>query len=875
MTTQGAATDLDTSDKRGVKRDRDEGDGSGGGGSVRGDSDRGGFPPGDLFYRSGVLPRGCPEGGSSAEYDRVMATGGDFITRECSLGKNVEGTRELLVPAMVAGEELISVARGRHESLAKAMVAAGKELCMRFGRNNVARCHFWKDLDGSVRPDYDNSGCVLRVFCDNMLLDTLLENGPKGNGDVYHLMRLLGFETPKRSAEDLCGGEDTGAMSKLFSVCSCGKAEGRYRWKMSLADVPLPRVALVTRILDFAESHRSSSVFSFPDEMGEIMLAHREAIAGLGATEGDLFHAAEVAQLLFWVNIDLGVDSSGTQNSDAVRSADMLRLAGVNVSPRTDGGANCVYFEAFEEDRVSVRMKMYNKPSETMQQGNGVRSTMPGNKCGYLLNPTTRRLADLSRDSAYFENGTTRLELTLSRSSPTDGIPSFDRCVALVERWESLLSEPGVLVSCSIHDHIALMGTYVGRSIAVYWPSISDAKRERWSAAHNSATEQGKSQLRKRKDELPDGLFFSWNNPDTRKFVGYSIHGHCAGQGHRSETGWDRTARALAWASSSKQPPCLFVCVAGDTGHGLAHMYFRQVDLARTGSQLSTYLPWHSDFTKGNYKNHVMDFGRLGVRPDEQDNLRFKLVDPSVVPSFKTMGGLDIELSSASEAADDWTVVDSEARAAVTGVPRRYHQVKDHNGALNTWTPWKSYKACGDSRIRFQVGRDWFWVPPGVLSKQLIEHLKGSPLSVCEVLMDADNNLRWRVAGVASGSKVVGRCHAARELPVDASPYVILGGGLEHVGRRMGIYMSVASGRYFAPQSVREQVFAAISLSETDANCDEAVDAFLRGKLIQHPARRFERVRGQTNCEELLSIVDPSGSVHATNVGERLKRQRR
>ncbi len=91
----------------------------------------------------------------------------------------------------------------------------------------------------------------------------------------------------------------------------------------------------------------------------------------------------------------------------------------------------------------------------------------------------------------------------------------------------------------------------------------------------------------------------------------------------------------------------------------------------------------------------------------------------------------------------------------------------------------------------------------------------------------------------------------------------------------MGLYVSVAAGSYFVPQSIREQVFGKVQLQMTDPLCDEAVDLFFKTKLILHAAARFERVRGQTNSEELLAIVDSESSVVATNINEVWKRQRR
>jgi hypothetical protein len=417
------------------------------------------------------------------------------------------------------------------------------------------------------------------------------------------------------------------------------------------------------------------------------------------------------------------------------------------------------------------------------------------------------------------------------------------------------------------------MGTYVGRSVGVYFPSISKIKTERWMGEYKTKSKPGRKQLRKQLNKVPDGFVIRWYNSLTGKFNGYVITSDFATQGHHKESGWGVMARMLAWGSSCANQPCLFIGAAIDDS--LQAMYYRKVDVIRTGLRLAMYLFWHCCFTRGNFKNHVMDWERVGVLRDKLDNLRVELVDPSVTPSFETMGKLDIAVSEPLSPENSWSVVDSEGLSAVTGVSRSVHQVKDHNGVLGAWTAWECYKIRDDSKVEFKVGGDSFWVPGGLSCTQLIKHLKDFPSSPCEVFVDPGNNFRWRVAGVACGSKPLSKCRAARYLLVSSSPFAILGGGLDCMGGRMCLYVSVAAGSFFVPQSIREQVFGKLQLQMTDPLCDEAVDLFFKTKLILHAAARFERVRGQTNSEELLAIVDSAGSVVATNIDEVWKRQRR
>ena len=838
--------------------------------------DRAGFESKNPFYRWGKRIRGCPVGGSEAEYDRVLAGGGDFISVECSLGSNVAGTRELIVPPMAAGERLIVTPWGRHECLAAAMLASAKVINARFGRNDVAGCVFWKRLDGSVRLAHYNSVCVIALFCDNIVVESLkCPSGLSvGRCAIIEMMSGLGFKCHVPVREDKCGSLDPAAMANLYALGKICEVGNRIQWKLMLSNVPLARVGLILDVLAFARSHRgaSDSVYSHVREMRVLMATH-----DAGLDEGKMLSAANAAKKLFFKNVDISSDLPGTLNADELKDAAMLRDAGVSVSPKTDGGLNCVYLERFEEDGLFVKMKVYNKVAETLQQGRSVRASEPGDKCGYLLNASTQRLAQLSWDSAYYETGITRLELTLCASGDDDSVPRLEGLAAVATRWVPLLSSAGVLVSCSVDEHISQMGAYVGRSILVYSPPISEAK----VSARGKCTggKWDKKRLRKTLNKIPDGYFFRWYNSLTGKHNGYPICMDFATQGHRSKCGWELAAKALAWSSSCNERPGLFIDVGGPLGpdrQSMMGMYYRAVDITRSGSALRTYLPHHCGFARGNFKNHVMDWMRIGVRCDEQDNLRFALMDPQTKASFETMGGLDIEVSSAPVVTGGWSDAESSVRSAVTGVSCRVHQAKDHNGALSEWKPWKSHKLCEGPKLEFQVaGGDRFFVPGGLGSGRLMEHLKDSPLSECEAMVDSSNVFRWRVGSVLCGSKPLDKCRAAKELPVEATPYLIHGGGLDSVGRKGSMYVAVVAGTFFVPQSIRTTILAELGVDGTEPLCDEKVNSFLRGKLISHAVRNFGRVKGQTNCEELLSIVDGSGTVHATNINEGWKRQRR
>lgn len=860
------------------------------------ESDKKGFRHGEALFRT-APPTGCPVGGSEAECRRVLSSGGVCIAQPYTLGKNIAGTDELVVPGIAPGEELVVVRKGRHGSLTTAAAAAAKDLCMRFGRSDVAEYAAWKTVDGGIRE----SGCVWaepgsaggpRLFCDNLNVRTTKGLDDVGKGTVYHFVKLFGLKPHGRGTADAVGPTDD-----FFSVsfCASHRASSQQEWKIMLADVPMDVVWLLVAILAFAEDHRGSDVSDFGAELRGVMAAHRAVVLAKGLTFLALLNAAAKAQELYLVNYDLAFDVSGCQNSDVLKEVGPAMFHGLEVLDAVPGkfssGINCVYFAAINEDAVVARMKIYNKGVETIQQGGSVRSNNVSDKSGYLLNPSTKRLTDVFHDPSYFMHGVTRIEFTIERMSSARAVKR------LVKKYTAILSAPGVLVSCSMHELVESMGILVGRSVAVYYPRISEAKAAMWDDRGNievSKTEdlqKRQADFRKQVVDTPEAFLMRYHNSQTGKVNGLTICGHFATRSHRSKSAWAVTAEALGWASSCKNDPVLFVCVAGDTEGGeggvsgladMSNMYFRMVSVKRTGDRLATYLPWHCNFKNDNHKNHrTTDWGRIGVRVDEQENLRYAVSGIDAVPTFESMGSIDIEVSGVPEDSDDWSVAGSEERAAVTGIECRTYKLEDHSGALSAWVAWSDYKICqvgkcNTEKLRFKVCGDWFWVPVGALGKQLIEHLRGSdsgvPETVCEVWMDEGGVFHWRPVGDSGvgGSKVIGRCFAARALPVKETPYAILGAGLEWTGRKSSLYLCVEEGRFYAPHSIREKVLVLLD----EKGGDEGVDEFLTGKLIKHTAVCFKKPRQATNAEELFAIVDDSGVVVASNIYDGQKRQR-
>ena len=71
---------------------------------------------------------GCPQGGTYAEKQRVMHAGGDFIDRMTTLGKNLKGDKDLVVPPVVSSNEIIVIKHGKGMSAEAIFEDSAKQL---------------------------------------------------------------------------------------------------------------------------------------------------------------------------------------------------------------------------------------------------------------------------------------------------------------------------------------------------------------------------------------------------------------------------------------------------------------------------------------------------------------------------------------------------------------------------------------------------------------------------------------------------------------------------------------------------------------------------------------------------------------------------
>jgi hypothetical protein len=874
--------------------------------------DNRGFASSSSLCRQPQMHKGCPKGGSDAEYSRVIASGGRFIDQAGILGRNVEGNKDIIVPPMAPGERLVSVNPGKSASTSAALIGAAKELSMLYGKHDVANCAAW-EVGGEVLPSISGTltaDCPMAraLFCDNLTIftkkpkaskngdtDTSGERGPSpreqqqpimmdtsttsfclqsGRSCVYQLMTNMGFEVQRPSQMEGCD------RSNVFFLCLCPTARDSnfYKWKVSLADVPIERVRLICDMLQLAANNRD--VKTVPNSIyDEFKTGYAGIIEQLGISQGKFFMAFEAAQKIHFCDIDLSYDLPGTLNAVAFQKE--VEGRGLEVNKGSRCGINCVRTCEFKVGALTASIKAYNKIFETMQQGSA-RSNEITCKTGYLLNPSTKHLREVLQSADYNQNGVTRFECTFI--SDQGQIPDFDEMYEFLADYKAMLN-PATLVVSSVQNHIELMESFVQRSIVVYYPDLFELKKNEWASRTCKKRDNYNKILKQNLNEIPDGVLIRYSNTSTGKFNGYILQAQFSGRADREVTGWDLVARSLAWGTSCQHNPSLFVCVAGalqlsEKESRTVNMYFRQVEIEKLGpeNEMATYLAWHCTFDRGNHKNLSTDWGLVGVDKLNLKNLKFQCIEREVKPSFNTMGKLDIKVANYTADDDITSHASSETREAISGLTNRYYDVSQHNGALNTWVNWIKYKICEQGRartkkIRFLVGQDWFWIPVGTLNSEIIKYLEENDTDIKQTIVSVrmnGNNLEWCVADSSRTHKIQGRCKGARALPVDAEPIKIEGGGAQSTGKGDAWFVCTIHGRFFLPQSIREQLERYMK----DKGIKNSIDDFITNLQLLHTSSTFGRVPNMKNSEEYMSILDADGNCLASNMDAGSKRPR-
>ena len=133
----------------------------------------------------------------------------------------------------------------------------------------------------------------------------------------------------------------------------------------------------------------------------------------------------------------------------------------------------------------------------------------------------------------------------------------------------------------------------------------------------------------------------------------------------------------------------------------------------------------------------------------------------------------------------------------------------------------------------------------------------------------ADGQFFWRING--GSLQIQGIVKASSALPVVDEPIEIMGCGLENVGKGsaesdMRMYVCTNEGKFYLSKSIKNILEVYIKAKSGNFN-SSSMESFLLGKGILHQQSKRERIPGYKNPEELISVVDATGQVIATNMG--------
>jgi hypothetical protein len=653
---------------------------------------------------------------SDEEQRALLAAGGPFIS-EVSTIDNVDCST-IHIPAMAPGEHksIIQIKAGRHEKT-KTMLQANIKLVAQLhetGRRDVEGVECWHDENGRTYPQC-TSVTVGPLFCDNI---TAL-SGVKNGYDLRHLCELFDLshrDQVKNSEADLLRAGAGERPAQRYSMRQVGGNSSRlktrgivmneatklfeesevklWKYKFSLTSVKLRTVGDILAILKHAAS--------LPCE-----ILNDEALL-LAASEdfrrdhwqqhyhpGHLAAALKRAATIRFCDIDLTNDVGGTLNTAELEKAldvvqhqcgrNMIRMAPYTMPLRSGAVVSC-------------SAKYYNKPAETLSQGEA-RGRDVACKFEYLLNPSQPGLKTFMREHHHI--GVSRYETTFS--CPFGNIPPLEELILLHEAKNELRRVPAVLVQCSIHEHIRLFERAITGSVAVIFPSIGRLKRSGLAAG---------KMVKKEANAQAEGAIVHYYNSMTRKFIGNTVRGQHGRNGGETESGLQRLMQNVAWGSLCGHPTHIYVCI-GEPGQGLSdklkvtrNYYFRVFVASpvytgpETPGPLPTRTMWvcgpQGDFA-GRYgrQHHETDMHQIGVDIGQLTNLRLGIINKGTQPSFENMGFWNIDLVpkftlDGAETAAAAAVVtaapapalelwpddtSSEGRRGIAGIREQYHPI--------------------------------------------------------------------------------------------------------------------------------------------------------------------------------------------------------
>lgn len=744
------------------------------------------------------------------------------------------------------------------------------------------------------------------------------DSGP-GYEKIRNFCNALNLHVRKMGSTS---GGSAGFRCSVKCLGSIGHTDGREykKFRVGLVDVPLELLSLLIDLFIVISDNRSNDAHLSDSMYGSIVMEHKEIMKELGIEHSSIATAFDHGQHIYYQCTDITGDAPGTLNPQEM--GNKLTAMGYDIETKMDCGRNIIRTKQFTEDGQSMSLKFYNKTIETMEQAD-VRSKTINCKVPYLLNASTDHVNKVQEDQNFFENGHTRCEISNYSHEYDVGKRKPARLQEMLDKFFIFFSllDQNTLVKRSLHDHFQGMGKNVGRSILVWSPKVFENKaqglselsktikknkallkvvqKERRQAKIKEFNDRLDSKIDSLKAELKslkgkykerqnsfkqqsDGFLIRFQNALTGKFNGLRLISSV----DKHQNGFECIKSALAWGTSVAEPPLLAVLVAGGPGTDLTNLYYRLIEFNRYSdvpeSELYTCFAWDGDFERGNYGNHKTDWGSLGVRISDLTNLRPKVIgcmDPT--PDYLSMGGLDIEIADTAH-IEVASQVDSEVYQKITGMPRRCFEISDHNGSLDEFTTCSEInivktvrdEICEDGKsprqVRVRANGDWYNVPRTCTEAILNEIDKfGVENSLLVVKFNTDGQLFWRING--GPLQIQGIIKASSALPVVNGVIDVLGGGLENIGKgstesEMGMFVCTNDGKFYLSKSIKNALEVCIKAECGDFN-SSYVESFLSGKRILHEQSKRDRIPGYKNPEELMSVIDATGRVIATNIG--------
>ena len=707
--------------------------------------------------------------GSQSEKAGVIASGGPGINLPLPMGKNFDGS-DFTIPPMQEGEDLYVGKPGDTRSATALIKSISKQLAQMTsvaGSRDVSAVEFWHS---TCRAPFEPHSPLFksRIFTDNItvwapdaqsvrnLLDTVdLSSHCQEGREKYHLLRC---------SEKL----------KVDPVPLC-------KYKISLCDVKRETVNVIHKLLDFdrmlsIQTLLASGAGRDVRGLRQAMIKEFRDTYWVDLHGKRLEEAVTEAGKIRWIDTDLAIDKSGTLHC---RNYEVALMKAKIECKAHSCGANMVKTVQLSSrlgngKKLPVQFKAYNKIAETMQQGNA-RDKEIMCKLRYLLNPSTKGLKDAVRTTSVHENGLTRYECTFSRPD-SDEIPDLRDMEEVLESLDYLNGT--TLVKSSIENHLEMLGSVVSSSVGILFPTMMEWKRLQLVRSRAGQKKQGRGRTKKELSKIPEGYLIRWYNKDTGKFNGFALKSSFVRYADVQKPCSTSALEALAWGSTCKNDPCIFVCVAGPVGAGacsnleLRNCYFRLLQVKRGGNQaqLLTYLPdRYGDFSKA--RDLSTDWGHAGVDVSKQANIRPAIVSMSTIPSPSTMNPsvtrlqlLPFKDHDALAAAAtigplmEQNITRSEERRrrvantgpvcesvqSLTTIERLVTQYQDR-GIAGRRGP------AGVPRIELQLnaGGDWFKVPVHAsegLFQKLKECEKAGIVISLWIWKDNEHRFRWRSA---------------------------------------------------------------------------------------------------------------------------------